>query len=185
LVYEGALLGEINARNLYIVNADGSGSAQPLTTDGKSRHPAWRVVTAAPPGQEPGPGQHAQLPPPHPGAEKPKIVWFTKRIFVGGGGRLIDLVAVFCNAPDCGANAHGTAKAVGPPRGAFRPAQVAAKQSKKAKQIAIGKGKLHLLEGQTKHLFLRLNKAGLALLERRASLTSRPRSRSRAPGCRR
>lgn len=127
------------------------------------------MVTAAPPGQVPAPGQHEQLPPPHPGAEKPKVVWITKRIFVGGNGP-IEMMKVFCNAPDCGANSHGTAKVVGPPRTTHRPARVAAKPGKKANQIAIGKGKLHLLEGQTKTLYLQLNKAGRAMLEKQGKL---------------
>jgi Tol biopolymer transport system component len=167
IVYEGALLGEISARNLYIVNADGSGSAQPLTSDGKSLDPAWRVVTAAPPGQAPGPGQHAQLPPPHPGAEKPKVVWITKRIFVGGG-KPVDMMSVFCGAPDCGANSHATARASRAAGLTFRPA--VAKPGKKAKQIVIGTGKLHLREGQKKPLFLHLNRAGWALLEKQGKL---------------
>jgi Tol biopolymer transport system component len=70
VVYEGALIGSIGAPNLYVANTDGSGSAQPLTSDGKSFSPAWRVVASTP-----------QAPPPHPGVEKPKVVWITKRIF--------------------------------------------------------------------------------------------------------
>lgn len=168
IVYEGALIGDISARNLYLVNADGSGSAQPLTSTGKATNPSWRVVTAAPPGQPPAPGQHEQLPPPHPGAKKPKVVWITKRIFVGGNGP-IHMMNVFCGAPDCGANSHATAKASRAAGLSFRPAL--AKPGKKSKQVLIGKGKLHLTEGQTKPLFLRLDKTGRAMLERQGRLT--------------
>jgi Tol biopolymer transport system component len=167
IVYEGALIGAINARNLYLVNADGSGGAQPLTSDGKSKDPAWRVVTAAPPGQPPGPGQTPQAPPPHPGAEKPKVVWITKRIFVGGG-RPVPMMIVGCGAPDCGVNSHATGKASHAAGLRFRPAL--AKPGKKAKQILVGKGKLHLTEGQTKTLYLHLNKAGWALLEKQGKM---------------
>jgi Tol biopolymer transport system component len=163
LVYEGALIGNINARNLYVVNADGSGGAQPLTSDGKSKDPAWRVVTAAPPGGGPG---TPQAPPPHPGAEKPKVVWITKRIFWSGGP--IHMMNVFCGAPDCGVNSHATGKASRAAGLRFRPA--AAKPGKKAKQILVGNGKLSLHEGQTKPLFLRLNKAGKALIEKQGKL---------------
>jgi len=169
IVYEGAPIANISARDLYIVNADGSGVAQPLTSDGKSSHPSWRVIIAAPPGQPPGPGQHAQLPPPHPGAEKPKIVWITKRIFVGGG-MPVHMMNVFCNAPSCAVGATGTAKAVGPPRTTFRLGSFAARPGKTARQIVIGKGKLHLRKGQTKPLLLHLNKAGSALLEKQGKL---------------
>jgi Tol biopolymer transport system component len=168
LVYEGALISEISKDNLYLVNADGSGSAQPLTSNGKSFEPAWRVVTAAPPGQPPGPGQHEQLPPPHPGAKKPKVVWITKRIFVGGG-RPVEMMKVFCGAPDCGASSRATGRASRAAGILVRPA--AAKPGKKAKQILVGTGKLHLKEGQKKPLFLHLNKAGRKLLEKQGKLT--------------
>jgi Tol biopolymer transport system component len=168
LVYEGALIGDINARNLYLVNSDGSGSAQPLTSTGKATNPSWRVVTAAPPGQPPGPGQHEQTPPPHPGAKKPKVVWITKRIFVGGNGP-VHMMIVACGAPSCGANGHATttvSRAAGLP---FRLGL--AKPGGKAKQILVGKGKLHLTEGQKKPFLLRLNKAGRTLLEQQGKLT--------------
>lgn len=168
IVYEGALIGEISSRNLYVANTDGSGSAQPLTSDGKSFDPAWRVVTAAPPGQPPGPGQTPQAPPPHPGAKKPKVVWITKRIFVGGG-RPVPMMIVACGAPSCGANSHATGSASRAAGLRFRPAP--AKAGKKAKQILVGKGKLHLTEGQTKTLYLHLNKTGWALLEKQGKLT--------------
>jgi len=168
LVYEGALIGDIGARNLYLVNSDGSGSAQPLTSNGKSYDPAWRVVTAAPPGQPPAPGQHEQLPPPHPGAKKPKVVWITKRIFVGGNGP-VHMMIVACNAPVCSTGAHATARASTAAGLTFRPAL--AKPGKKSKQVLIGKGKLHLREGQKKPLLLYLNKAGRTLLEKQGKLT--------------
>jgi Tol biopolymer transport system component len=168
IIYEGIAYPANNESNLYIANADGSGSAQPLTSNGKSFEPAWRVVTAAPPGQPPGPGQHEQTPPPHPGAKKPKVVWITKRIFVGGNGP-IEMTKVFCGAPDCGANSHATAKASRAAGIRIRPSL--ARAGKKSKQVVIGKGKLHLTEGQTKPLLLRLNKVGRAMLEKRGKLT--------------
>jgi Tol biopolymer transport system component len=169
IVYEGALIGDISSRNLYVANADGSGAAQPLTSNGKSFDPAWRMVTAAPPGQPPGQGSGTpQAPPPHPGAKKPKVVWITKRIFVGGG-RPVPMMIVACGAPDCGANSHATGSASRAAGLRFRPAL--AKTGKKAKQVLVGKGNLHLTEGQKKTLYLRLNKAGWALLEKQGKLT--------------
>jgi Tol biopolymer transport system component len=179
IVYEGTLIPETSKDNLYLVNADGSGGAQPLTSDGKSFEPSWRVVTAAPPGQPPGPGQHEQAPPPHPGAKKPKVVWITKRIFVGGG-RPVPMMNVFCGAPDCGANSHATARASRAAGLPFRPAL--AKPGKKAKPILIGKGKLHLREGQKKPLLLHLNKAGWALLEKQGKLTIHATVRIKSTG---
>ena len=168
IVFQYTPFPNTGASNLYLVNADGSGSAQPLTSDGKSFDPAWRVVTAAPPGQPPGPGQTLQAPPPHPGAKKPKVVWITKRIFVGGG-RPVPMMNVFCGAPDCGVNSHATGKASRAAGLRFRPATASGK--KKAKQVLVGTGKLHLTEGQKKTLYLHLNKAGWALLEKQGKLT--------------
>jgi hypothetical protein len=79
------------------------------------------------------------------------------------------MMSVFCGAPDCGANSHATARASRAAGLTFRPA--VAKPGKKAKQIVIGTGKLHLHEGQKKPLFLHLNKAGWALLEKQGKLT--------------
>ncbi len=168
IVYEGTVLPATGASNLYLTNADGSGIAQPLTSDGKARDPAWRVISAAgtPPGPGTGPILHPQLPPPHPGAEKPKVVWITKRIFWSGGP--IHMMIVSCGAPDCGANSHGTARASQAAGLRFRPASASA--GKKAKTILIGKGKLKLREGQRKPLFLQLNKAGKAMLEKQGKL---------------
>jgi Tol biopolymer transport system component len=168
VVFEGALFSDISADNLYVANTDGSGTPQPLTSTGKAKYPAWRVVTAAPPGQPPGPGQHVQLPPPSPGAKKPKLVWITKRIFVSPA-RPVPMMIVACGAPDCGANSHATARVSTAAGIRFRPAP--AKAGKKAKQIPVGKGKLHLTEGQKKTLYLRLNKAGRTLLEKQGKLT--------------
>jgi hypothetical protein len=168
IVYEFTPFPNTGASILYLVNADGSGSAQPLTSDGKSFDPAWRVVTAAPPGQPPAPGQHEQLPPPHPGAKKPKVVWITKRIYVGPA-QPFHMMIVACGASSCGANSHATASASRAAGLSFRPAL--AKPGRKAKQILIGKGKLHLREGQKKPLSLHLNKAGWALLEKQGKLT--------------
>jgi Tol biopolymer transport system component len=168
IVYEHTPFPNTGASDLYLVNADGSGGAQPLTSDGKSFDPAWRVVIAASPGQPPGPGQTPQVPPPHPGAKKPKVVWITKRIFVGGG-RPVPMMNVFCGAPDCGANSHATGKVSRAAGLSFRPAL--ARAGKKAKQILVGKGKLHLTEGQTKTLYLHLNRAGRTLLEKQGKLT--------------
>jgi len=97
LVYEGALIGDINARNLYVVNTDGTGGAQPLTSTGKAEDPAWRVVTSTP-----------QAPPPHPGAEKPKVVWITKRIFWSGGP--VYVAKYFCPVAHCDVSTTGKAR---------------------------------------------------------------------------
>jgi Tol biopolymer transport system component len=163
VVYEGALIGNIGARNLYITNADGSGGAMPLTSDGKSRAPAWRVVTAT-----------LQAPPPHPGAEKPKVVWITKRIF-WSPGRPVYVASYFCGAPSCSVSTDGKAKGSIAAGIRFRPAtaNVLAKPKgkKRPKWVAVGKGKTNIPGGATSQLALHLNKLGAAIIKQRGKAT--------------
>ncbi|HET7508164.1 MAG TPA: hypothetical protein VFJ53_07375, partial [Solirubrobacterales bacterium] len=165
VIYDGALIGDIGAHNLYLVNSDGSGSAQPLTSDGKSKDPAWRRVTAAPPGQPPGPGQTPQAPPPNPGAKKPKVVWITKRIFVGGGPPPY-VAKYFCAAPSCSVNTTGTAKGAMAAGIRFRPATASATKKKQPKRVTVGKGKTTVPGGQTRKIALPINKLGMAILKK-------------------
>jgi Tol biopolymer transport system component len=165
VAYEGALIGNIGARNLYISNSDGSGGAQPLTSDGKSRYPSWRVVTSTP-----------QAPPPHPGAEKPKVVWITKRIFVSAG-RPFFVAIYYCSAPSCAVSTDGKAKAGRAAGLNFRPAtaSVLAKpehgKKKQPKWVAVAGGKTKVPGGETRMLAMKLNKTGIALLEQRGKAT--------------
>jgi len=164
IVYEGALTGNIGARNLYISNADGSGVAQPLTSDGKSKNPAWRVVLSTP-----------QAPPPHPGAQKPKVVWITKRIFVSGG-RPTYVAIYYCPQGGCSVSTVGKAKGAVVAGLRFRTADanVLAKPSagkKPPKWVVIGTGKTKIPAGKTRKLKLNINKAGIAALKQLGKLT--------------
>jgi Tol biopolymer transport system component len=177
IVYEGALLGSIGAPNLYLANADGSGGAQPLTSDGKSFTPAWRVVTSTP-----------QVPPPHPGSEKPKVVWITKRIF-WSPGRPLYVLNVFCGAPSCGVNTTGVTKGAVTAGLRFRPASANAlvgtqpgKKKKAPKWVAVGKGKTRIPGGETRKVALRLNKTGVALLKQRGRATIKVTVKIRSDG---
>jgi TolB protein len=164
IVFEGALVGSITARNLYLANADGSGAAVPLTSDGKSEDPAWRVVSATP-----------QAPPPHPGVEKPKVVWITKRIFWSGGP--VFVAKYFCGAPSCSVSTAGKTKAAVAAGLRFRAAApgllARPKHGKKKlhKWVAVGRGKTNVPGGQTGNLRLNLNKTGVAILKQRGKLT--------------
>lgn len=176
IVYEGALIGDINARNLYVVNADGSGGAQPLTSDGKSANPAWRVVTSTP-----------QAPPPNPGAEKPKVVWITKRIFVGGG-RPTYVASYFCAAPSCSVSTEGKAKGQLAAGLRFRPATASAsvkpKHGKKKlpKWVLIGKSKITVPGGQTRKVPLHINKTGMAVLKKHGKMAVRVTIKAKLQG---
>jgi Tol biopolymer transport system component len=176
IVYEGALVGNIGARNLYLANADGSGGAQPLTSDGKSVSPVWRVVTSTP-----------QAQPPHPGAEKPKVVWITKRIF-WSPGRPLYVLNVFCGAPSCGVNTTGVTKGAVTAGLRFRPVASAlvgtqpGKKKKPPKWVAVGKGKTRIPGGETRKVALRLNKTGVALLKQRGKATIKVTVKIRSDG---
>jgi TolB protein len=176
IVYEGALIGDINARNLYVVNADGSGGAQPLTSNGKSENPAWRVVTSTP-----------QAPPPHPGAEKPKVVWITKRIFVSAG-RPTYVAKYFCNAPSCSVSTEGKAKGWMAAGLRFRPATASASAKPKGgkkklpKWISIGKSKITVPGGQTRKVPLRINKLGMAVLKKHGKIAVRVTIKAKLQG---
>jgi TolB protein len=163
IVYEGTLIPNTASPNLYVVAADGSGVAQPLTSDGKSGSPSWRVVSSTPP-----------APPPHPGAEKPKVVWITKRIFVGGG-RPPYVASYFCNAPRCSVSTEGKVKGSIAAGLRVRPASASAvsKRGKKKppKFVLIGKGKTSIPGGQTRKLALPINKTGMAILEKYGKAT--------------
>jgi len=163
IVYEGSLIPNPSETNLYVANADGSGVAQPLTGNGKSGSPSWRVVTSTP-----------QAPPPHPGAEKPKVVWITKRIFVGGG-RPTYVASYFCNAPRCSVSTEGKAKGAIAAGLTVRPASASAvsKRGKKKppKWVLIGKGKTTVPGGQTRKLAIHVNKTGMAILEKYGKAT--------------
>ncbi len=163
VVYEGALISNIAARNLYLANSDGSGGAQPLTSDGKSEYPAWRVVSNTP-----------QALPPNPGAAKPKVVWITKRIPWTPGRPLF--VAIYsCSAPRCSVATDGKMKgsvAAGVrPRPAIGAARAKPKGKKKPKLVIVGRGKTQIPAGATRKIKLRLNKVGAAVLKKRGKAT--------------
>lgn len=176
IVFEGALIGDINARNLYVANADGSGGAQPLTSTGKAEDPAWRVVTSTP-----------QAPPPHPGAEKPKVVWITNRIFWSGGGPVY-VALYFCPVAHCDVSTTGKAKGAVAAGLRFRPAAtgVLAKpkggKKKPPKQVLVGKGKTRIPGGVTRKIAMRLNKTGVALLKQRGKATIKVTLKTRIDG---
>ncbi|HVO55210.1 MAG TPA: hypothetical protein VMT37_12440 [Solirubrobacterales bacterium] len=146
--------------NIFVANADGSGSEQPLTTNGKSYEPVWRVVLNTP-----------QAPPPHPGAEKPKVVWITKRI--PWKGPPPPMMIVGCDAPTCSTSTTGKMKGAVVAGLTFRPTSALAKPKggKVPKWVVVAKGKLKLKEGQKRKLKLHLNKTGVAALKKLGKAT--------------
>jgi Tol biopolymer transport system component len=162
IVFDGALISDISAHDLYVANGDGSGGAVPLTSDGKSDHPSWRVVRSTP-----------QAPPPNPGSQKPKVVWITKRIFWSSGP--IFVAIYYCAAPSCSTSTDGKAKGSMAAGLRFRPATASVLAKPKGKRtpkwVAVGSGKKKIPGGKTGKLSLRLNKTGVAILKQRGKLT--------------
>ena len=163
VVYEGALISNIGARNLYVASSDGSGAAQPLTSDGKSEYPAWRVVRNT-----------AQAPPPHPGAKKPKVVWITKRI-PWTPGRPIYVASYGCGGPSCSVSTEGKMKGAVVAGLPFRPwaqaARAKPKGKKKPKLVLVGRSKTKIPAGATRKIKFSLNKTGAAVLKQRGKAT--------------
>jgi Tol biopolymer transport system component len=163
VIYEGALISDINVRNLYVASSDGSGAAQPLTSDGKSQYPAWRVVRNTP-----------QVPPPHPGAKKPKVVWITKRI-PWTPGRPIYVASYGCGGPRCSVATEGKMKGSMAAGIIFRPGVGAArakpKGKKKPRLVLVGRSKTKIPAGATRRIKFRLNRTGAAVLKKRGKAT--------------
>ena len=167
LTFDG---GTGSAREVYVGNADGSGSVTSIATGGKNSEPSWRpdpqvtpyvpvVVKSAPAG---GPGQA-----PPSGQRPPKRVWFTNKIPITASAP-VHVMIVGCGAPDCGASVRGKVPSASIPAGLnFRPAT---SSKKVAKQTVVGSGGLKLREGEEKPLLLYLNKAGRALLKLKGKL---------------
>ncbi|HYJ21836.1 MAG TPA: hypothetical protein VEW07_07430 [Solirubrobacterales bacterium] len=151
---------------IYVQRTDGAGQMQAITSGGANSEPDWRpdpLRTPFVPVVTPSGGSAGQPP----GGRKPKLVWFTKRIPITGGGP-IHVMIVFCGAPDCGASTRGTSPKAARARGL--PFRLATSSKAKPKPIIVGSGKLKLREGQEKPLLMYLNKAGKELLKQQGKL---------------
>jgi Tol biopolymer transport system component len=151
---------------VYVVNANGSGAMTPITADARNLEPDWRpdpLRTPFVPVVTPSNGSAGSPP----GGRKPKLLWFTKRVPITGGGP-VHVMIVGCGAPDCGAHSTGTVGRASVPAGLnFRPATTS---KKKPKRLVVGSGDLKLKEGQEKTLDMYLNRPGKALLKRKGKL---------------
>lgn len=174
LVFQGFFFeGGADTNEVYIANADGSGSVTPLTTDqGFSTDPAWRPNPVTNPGPQvftPSKGgSTAPLPGP---TIKPKTVWFTNRIPWTPGPPYVPMMSVGCDAAACNVGAKGTssgARAAGILI-APEPAATASAKPKKSKQpkaIVVASGKVHVPANQKRTLKLKLTKAAIGALEK-------------------
>ncbi|HWB68997.1 MAG TPA: hypothetical protein VG518_03390 [Solirubrobacterales bacterium] len=179
LVFQHAPYGSPSSPDLYVANADGSGSPQQLTFGGKGEEPAWRVVLSIP-----------QAPPPHPGAKKPKVVWITRRI-PWTPGQPLYVASYFCAAPSCSVSTEGKAKGAIAAGLNFRPFAARGstgggiertKGGRKPSWVLVGTGKTKVPGGKTRKLKLSLNKTGVAILKRKGKATFKVTITVKSPG---
>jgi Tol biopolymer transport system component len=177
LVFDGHYFGGGESTNeVYVANADGSGSVTALTPDqggGHSTEPAWKPNPVAHPGPQvitpsgPG-GSNAPLPGP---TVKPTVKWFTNRVF-WTYAPYVPMLSVGCDAPVCNVGGTGTSKSSVAAGIRPRPALATASSSKptaskkKPKTIVVAKGKVRVTAGQTRILKLKLTKLAIAILEK-------------------
>ena len=170
LVFQGFYFGDVsteadNTNEVYIANADGSGSVTSLTPNQVySTHPVWRPNPVAHPGPQvitPSGGSSGPLQGP---TIKPKLVWFTKRI-PWSEAPYVPMLSVSCGAPACNVGGTGTAKASMAAGIRFRPA-LAATASAKPKAIVVASGKVHVPSNQKRVLKLKLSKLAIAILKK-------------------
>lgn len=168
LVFSGWQFGGDQSHEVYIANADGSGSVSPITgNQGFETEPAWRPNPAAAPQIfTPSGGSSGPLPGP---TQKPKTIWFTKRIpWTPGPDLTLIVLSVGCGGPVCNAGGQGTSK--GSVAAGIRPrpglaATSAKAKPKKSRKIVVGKlVKTTIRRGQTRPVKMKLTAAGVKLL---------------------
>jgi Tol biopolymer transport system component len=180
LVFEGAMLEDPmtsadDVHKVYLVNADGSGSATPVSPpELYGTEPAWRpnpIAHPGPPVITPSGGSNGQLPSP---TIKPTLKWFTNRIF-WTYAPYVPMLSVACGGPVCNAAGTGTAKAsvaagIRPRPALGATASAKPKTSKKPKTIVVASGKVHVPSNQTRTLKLKLTKVAIAILKKTGKL---------------
>jgi hypothetical protein len=104
--------------------------------------------------------------------EKPKVVWITKRI-PWIRGRPLYVAQYFCNAPSCSVATEGRVKGSAAAGVRSQPLTSSAKAGAKGKkkQVLVGRGKTTIAGGGSGKIYLRLNKTGAAVLEKRGKAT--------------
>ncbi len=172
LVFQGRDFSEpANATNeVYIANADGSGSVTPLTPNQVfATSPAWRPNVVAHPGPQVFTPSQGGSTAPLPGPTiKPKTVWFTNRIPWTPGPPFVPMMSVGCGGPSCNVSGVGKTKGAIPAGLVARPplAATTSGKPKKPKAIVVASGKVHVPSNQTRTLKLKLTKTAIAILEK-------------------
>jgi Tol biopolymer transport system component len=178
LVFQGFFFGAgADTDEVYIANADGSGSVTPLTSDqGFATDPAWRPNPVTNPGPQvftPSVGGSAG---PLPGPTiKPKLVWFTNRIPWTPGPPYIPMLSVGCGGASCGVSGVGKMKGGVAAGILIAPVPAATtstkpKRSKQPKAIVVARGKVHVPANQKRTLKLKLTKTAVSVLEKTGKL---------------
>lgn len=173
LVFQGFYFGDIstsadNTNEVYVANADGSGSVTSLTPDQVyATEPAWRPNPVTHPGPQvitPSGGSSGPLQGP---TIKPQLKWFTKRI-PWTYGAYVRMVLVSCPAGGCNVNGTGKMKASIAAGVLSLPLAAApsSAKSKKPKSLVAARGKLYVPADQQRVLKLKLTKVAIAILKK-------------------
>ncbi len=184
LVFQGFYFGELlttadDTNEVYIGNADGSGSVTSLTPNqGYSTHPVWRpsptpTPVPGPPGSTPPSGPPPVITPsggssgPLRGPTiKPKLVWFTNRI-PWSEAPYVQPLSVSCGAPACAVSGEGKTKGAIPAGLTFgRTLAATASAKPKPKPKVIARGKVQVPPNQRRVLKLKLTKLAIAILKK-------------------
>ena len=186
LIFEGAILGDPSTsaddiHNVYIANADGSGSATPISpNEPYNTSPAWKPNPIAHPGPQvitpsggsSGPLQGATI--------KPQIKWFTNRIPYSEAP-YVPMLSVGCSAPRCNVGGEGTARRARPTRGCTRgwtvspPLPQPSRRSKALRRRSRWSSETwsrrRSFRGKTKTVKMKLTSAGIKLIKQLGKLT--------------
>ncbi len=143
--------------DLHIVNADGTGSDQTLTSGHKEYDAAWR----------PQKGVTLPVQPPLAGPTiKPKVVWITKRIPYSEAP-YVQGPAISCPSGSSDARCVAAAQANGRGGGRTTGGHVVFRAG--SKKVLVAKTKATIAPGKTKRLRLKVTKAGKKFLRKRRS----------------
>lgn len=178
LVFQGFYFGNPatsadDTNEVYIANADGSGSVTSLTPNqgAVATHPVWRPNPVSHPGPQIITPSHGSSGPLQGPTIKPKLVWFTNRIPWTPGPPYVPMISVSCGGPSCGGSGVGKMKGAVPAGIGARPAVAATtsgkpKKPKKSGGIVVARGKVHVPANQKRTLKLKLTRLAVAILKK-------------------
>ena len=152
--------GPSGVTEVHIVNADGTGSDQTLTSGGGNADAIWKPEAKGPDSVTPPPP--VQPPLPGPTVVKPKLVWITKRIPVQPSAPF-HVMIVSCPTIQCKLDYEAKAGKKG-------KRALSAGTAARAKSRVLAKGSATIPADGTKRLKAKLTRVGAKALQKRGSL---------------